>query len=349
MDNLDQLYADYGSEGDAGAMVSLAEQLQSAGDLHGAATAYDRAFGLAPHDKGIQSARMQLLDALSVNEHGIEFRYIPAGTFLMGSEGGDPDEQPIHPAQLGHYWLAETPMSWARFSILMGWEMPPDAVPMSFNQQYETATDEQRHALFRVANDNKIRRYYCRVEPSEGEVSFSQPLTKGLVDTFQAMAIYDEKPMVAASWEMADQLCAKMSTKTIRYRLPSEAEWEKGARGGLIGATYAWGDDPPNDSRCDFDHFGTFEIAPIREFPPNEYGLYGMCGGVWEWTSDWYDALYYADSPRKNPRGPLSGEEPVLRGGSWADGKEAITVSFRMSSRDSSCPNIGFRLCRVTG
>jgi formylglycine-generating enzyme required for sulfatase activity len=95
----------------------------------------------------------------------------------------------------------------------------------------------------------------------------------------------------------------------------------------------------------------------MHRFPPNSYGLYAMSGGIWEWTSDWYDALYYGESPRFNPTGVSNGQEKVLRGGSWSDCAEAITVSFRMSRQANDwrkeswgehlAPNIGFRLCRV--
>jgi formylglycine-generating enzyme len=162
---------------------------------------------------------------------------------------------------------------------------------------------------------------------------------------------YDTKPMVSIGWQDAEDLCARLSTADVRYTLPTEAEWEKGARGGLAGRRYPWGDDPPTPDRCDFDRFGDFSIRVPTTFPPNGYGLYAMSGTVWEWTSDRYDALAYADAtppPEDAPR--------ALRGGSWSDCADAVTVSFRMS-RDSGswrdamggghfAPNLGFRLCR---
>src|SRR5262245_12109856 len=91
--------------------------------------------------------------------------------------------------------------------------------------------------------------------------------------------------------------------------------------------------------------------------PPAGYGLYGMCGGVWEWTADWYDAFYYARCPLDNPNGPRRGKQKVIRGGSWTDCPDFVTVSFRASRRSNSwreekwgaqmTANIGFRLCRV--
>ena len=138
---------------------------------------------------------------------------------------------------------------------------------------------------------------------------------------------------------------------------PTEAEWEVAARGGLADARYAWGDEPPTIDRCDFNRFEQFSVIPPRPLPPNGYGLYGMCGGVWEWTADWYDAHYYADSPVEDPTGPPEGKQKVVRGGSWTDCADVVTVSFRASYGSGSwrdakwnphlTPNIGFRLCRV--
>jgi formylglycine-generating enzyme required for sulfatase activity len=127
-------------------------------------------------------------------------------------------------------------------------------------------------------------------------------------------------------------------------RLPTEAEWERAARGGLAGKRYAWGDEAPNEGgkwRCNIwqGEFpeknsladGFLRTAPVKSYPPNAYGLYDVAGNVWEWCADWYRPDYYKNGPRKNPKGPESSFDPrapetddpympkrVQRGGSFS-------------------------------
>jgi len=143
---------------------------------------------------------------------------------------------------------------------------------------------------------------------------------------------------------LAEEFSRRLSTPARTIRLPKESEWEKGARGGLVAARYPWGDNPPSHQNCDFDRFDEFSIKPFRTFPANGYALYTMSGGVWEWTSDSYDANSYISVQAA----PSASHEQVVRGGSWADCADAVTVSFRMSlDRFCMTPNVGFRLCRI--
>jgi sulfatase modifying factor 1 len=353
------LLLEHGIKGDAEKLFTLAKDLETQDELRVAAVAYDRAFGLDPGNREIARSRYELLEQLAVVEHGIKFCYIPAGSFLMGSESGDLDEQPVHPVQLDEFWLSETPISWLSFVTLMDWYpltwrstkvLGESEIKAIYNSGLPREYTFQR--LDPLREENKVRWEYCTTTDIGSTPPPDNPEQE-----------YGQKPMVAISWKRVLELTDRLSTSEILYRLPTEAEWEKAARGGLINCKYPWGDILPTNKLCDFDRFEIYNfqssILPMKSYPPNHYGLYAMAGGVWEWVNDWYDAFYYKKSPRHNPKGPVNGHEKVLRGGSWADCAEAVTVSFRTSRKMRTewnpktgwsphiSPNIGFRLCRL--
>jgi formylglycine-generating enzyme len=160
---------------------------------------------------------------------------------------------------------------------------------------------------------------------------------------------HPQQPVVGVSWHEAVRYCEWLSARTGRsYRLPSEAEWERAARGGRDGELYPWGDAPPPSlpgyaDRCQ-SHWKTGP-EPVGHAEPNGYGLYNMCDNVHEWCSDWYAPGYYEASPERNPRGPETGERRASRGGSW---RHHIKMS-RCAARSSIPPEFqyadyGFRV-----
>jgi formylglycine-generating enzyme required for sulfatase activity len=200
--------------------------------------------------------------------------------FVMGSEEGGDNEQPLHRVWVDSFEIGATAVTNADYALFA----PPP----------------------------------CRDDPR-----FNDP----------------SQPVVAVSWTDAMRYCAWLGN----FRLPTEAEWELAARGGLEGTRYPWGDDAPDDSLRTLS-------GPDRvgQRAPNGYGLYDLCENVHEWCADWYAADYYAVSPPRNPQGPESGSRRASRGGSW---RHRVKVS-RCAARSSLPPEFqykdyGFRVLRA--
>jgi formylglycine-generating enzyme len=286
----------------------------------------------------------------------VSVRTVPlkGGTFLMGSASpakskshahpltgskadakdpahlvGEDDERPQHRVTLTPLVIDATEVTNAEFS--------------SFIAATGYRTDAERKGYSWV-----FKRGMKDWEAVDG-ADWRHPLGPG-----STIAELANHPVVHVSWNDAAAF-AKWAGK----RLPTEAEWEYAARGGRKGDVYPWGNQLapqnkplanywqgtwPNDNKLED---GFYYISPVASFSPNGFGLYDMTGNVWEWTADFYDSDYYKYSPAKDPRGPVSGQMRVARGGSWfcsANYCGAYRVAFRgKSPQDSSFNNVGFR------
>ncbi len=166
-----------------------------------------------------------------------------------------------------------------------------------------------------------------------------------------------DHPVVHVSWSDAQEFCAWAGK-----RLPTEAEWECAARGGLEQRRFPWGDELtpegthmcniwqgtfPSDNAVEDGYFGT---APVTAFEPNAFGLYNVAGNVWEWCSDWFSPAFHVDGSRIDPWGPPSGQAKVIRGGSYLCHRSYCN-RYRVAARSSNTPdsstgNTGFRCVR---
>ena len=164
-----------------------------------------------------------------------------------------------------------------------------------------------------------------------------------------------DHPVVHVSWTDTQAYCAWSGT-----RLPTEAEWECAARGGLMQKRFVWGDEfqPNGETMCNIFE-GSFPVentaedgfvgtAPVDAFAPNGFGLHGTAGNVWEWCQDWFHSTFHKDGPRVDPIGPPTGEAYVIRGGSYLC-HDSYCDRYRVSARssnvvDASTGNLGFRV-----
>ena len=273
---------------------------------------------------------------------------LPGGEFLMGTddEVGFPadGEGPIRRVSLKPFYIDETSVTNAQFTRFVKstrYQTEADQFGWSFVFHLfltKRARREATHAVTEVP-------WWLRVNGA----TWRHPEGPG-----SEVKDRMDHPAVHISWNDAISY-AEWAGK----RLPTEAEWEFSARGGLEQLRYAWGNEltPGGDHRCniwqgDFPNRDTAEdgysgTAPARSYEPNSYGLYNVAGNVWEWTADWFSADHHVDGPRDNPQGPAQGDSRTTRGGSYLC-HESYCNRYRVAARSSSTPdsstgNLGFR------
>ncbi|MEO7413103.1 MAG: formylglycine-generating enzyme family protein [Opitutaceae bacterium] len=279
-------------------------------------------------------------------------RLIPGGPFLMGTDGdygfaGD-GEGPMHEVTLAPFHLDATCVTneqFVEFVNATGYKTEAERFGWSFVFQGHLTVGQQATAVrLRVLGSE----WWCRVDGA----TWRHP--EGPGSNIKQRWVH---PVVQVSWPDA-QAYAAWAGK----RLPTEAEWECAARGGLVRKKFPWGDElepggkhsmnvwqgtfPAVNTEAD-GHYGP---APAKSYKANAFGLYQMTGNVWEWCWDWFDAGYYRTSPPENPLGPALGERRVMRGGSYlchASYCNRYRVDARSSNTsDSATSNLGFRCAR---
>jgi formylglycine-generating enzyme len=231
---------------------------------------------------------------------------------------------PILPGPISEPRLVTIPAGW----FLMGSEVGQDN-ERPIHRVWIDSFCLAAHQVTNSAYAAFLRHRRKRPPPFWHDANFSHP----------------EQPVVGVSWNDAEEYCAWLADMTHRaYRLPTEAEWERAARGGVEGALFPWGDALPESLP---NYANRWQSGPelVGLSAPNAYGLFDICANVHEWCSDWYSPDYYAASPERNPRGPGTGVRRASRGGSW---RHHIKVT-RCAGRSSIPPHFqyadyGFRV-----
>jgi len=253
---------------------------------------------------------------------------IPAGEFLMGAQKADPlapnydpeayaDESPVHPVFLSGYLIGRDPVTVNEY--------------LSFVE--DRGYDEESYWK---------------------EGGFGKWKVPG---SWREQVNHLTCPVVEVSWYEATAYAAWMERRNgfCGCRLPTEAEWEKAAR-GTTGRKYPWGDTPPHENRANFAPDGKPNVGhptPVGLYPLGDTpeGVSDLAGNVWEWCSDAYDKEYYGKSPKKDPQGPArsaKGGACVLRGGSWYFQSEFLRSAYRyVIHPEYRFDYFGFRVVRV--
>jgi sulfatase modifying factor 1 len=271
--------------------------------------------------------------------------YVPAGEFEMGNtgvqwvwagslRGGDldlqvfTDEQPQHTVYVDAFWMDQTEVTVAMFR--------------AFVEATGYRTSAEREGWGNPWREGPMEEEWPKV-----------PGADWLHPHGPESSAEDDHPVVQVSWDDAAAYC-----EWAGGHLPTEAQWEKVARGRL-GRLWPWGNTYDGtrgsfcDAQCPIERWkhNTYDdgyalTAPVGSFPSgaSPYGALDMAGNVWEWVADWYDDSYYADSPPENPSGPDSGTVRAMRGGSWFDTESWVRCTVRHQNPPwSRCDDVGFR------
>jgi formylglycine-generating enzyme required for sulfatase activity len=241
---------------------------------------------------------------LQNEKDGADMVYVPAGEFLMGNDTAGGDESPGHLVYLDAFWI----------------------------YKHEVTNEEFAIFLNEMGNQTEGKVNWFDAEDVEARIHKNEQL-------WEPDMYYKDHPVTEVSWYGASAYC-----EWAGGRLPTEAEWEKAARGD-DGRTYPWG----NESYACYlaQYYGCpLDTVPVGSFQggASPYGALDMGGNVWEWVADWYDENYYDISVYENPLGPNDGIYRVLRGGSFANFGGYMRTSHRYKGDPSSTEHInGFR------
>jgi len=277
---------------------------------------------------------------------------LEGGPFLMGTEDdeGFPQdgEGPIREVTLDAFYIDAGPVTNIQFAeFIRNTKYRTDAEKFGWSFVFQGHIPPERFDEV-VGSKAAAVPWWCQVMGAD----WNHPEGPG-----SSIGQREEHPVIHVSWNDAAAYC-----QWAGKRLPTEAEWEYAARGGLEQKLYPWGDEltPGGRHLCniwqgtfptlDTGEDGYTAVGPANGFPPNGYGLHSITGNAWEWCADWFDPAYHVRGTRTNPVGPPDGRAKVMKGGSYLCHRSYCN-RYRVAARTSNTPdstttNIGFRCVR---
>lgn len=252
----------------------------------------------------VPSPTIETRSSANLGKDGMKLIFIPDGEFVMGTNGGEPDQKPSHSVYLSSYWIDETEVTTAMFAEFL------NEMGNQFEGNSTWISSPDSDDIMQISG------------------GFWRPTTG-----------YENYPVVEVTWYGANAYCAWAGR-----RLPTEAEWEKAARGSA-GKILPWG----GSLDCSYANYGGCNggVKPVGSYPQGEspYGVLDMFGNVWEWVYDKYGTDYYRESPSANPLGSASGKHHILRGAAW---DTTDVIRLQITFRYNRDPNLtsgsyGFR------
>jgi len=270
------------------------------------------------------------------------FAQIPAGSFEMG-DSVDGIEVPVHTVQVSAFYMAKYLVTKELWDEVRAWGLTHNYTDLAAgNGSY--ASKGANHPVHSITWYDMVK--WCNARSEKENLTPCYTLSGTVYRTTNSDA-------AVCNWSANG------------YRLPTEAEWEKAARGGVSGARYPWGTNTISQSQANYCASGTSYgnlsgdvgyhptyavggypyTSPVGSFAPNGYGLYDMAGNLWEWCWDWYGS--YIAGSQTDPRGPVTGSDRVFRGGCWGSDANGTRCAYRDCYwPDDADGNIGFRLAR---